>query len=167
MRRCGGSSIVGQNRTQNAQTRSKKCTGKSARSEVESITTKPQSRSTGRPLVVVIVDDDPAVCSSLKFSLELEGFVVRAYGSATELFQAGDFGDCDCFVIDQRMPGMTGMELIAKLRQQKVLTPTILLISHLNPALSARAATAKVPIVEKPLLGNALVDRILEACGRV
>jgi len=38
----------------------------------------------GRAPVVVIVDDDPAVCSSLKFSLELEGFVVRAHGNAAE-----------------------------------------------------------------------------------
>jgi FixJ family two-component response regulator len=37
---------------------------------------------TDRSPVVVIVDDDQAVCSSLKFSLELEGFVVRAYGNA-------------------------------------------------------------------------------------
>ena len=121
-------------------------------------------KSRGASPVVVIVDDDPAVCSSLKFSLELEGFVVRAYGSAAELFHAGDFGSCDCFVVDQRMPGMTGMELIGKLRDQKVRTPAILLISQANPALTARAAMADLPIVEKPLLGNALVERIREAC---
>ena len=123
-----------------------------------------RSQIQGRSPVVVIVDDDPAVCSSLKFSLELEGFAVRAYGSAAELFHAGDFGSCDCFVVDQRMPGMTGMELIGKLRDQKVRTPAILLISQANPALTARAAMADVPIVEKPLLGNALVERIREAC---
>ncbi len=130
------------------------------------IATKQQFQSTGQAPVVVIVDDDLAVCSSLKFSLELEGFAVRAYGSAAELLNAGDLEACDCFVIDQRMPGMNGMELIAKLRDQKVATPAILLISHPNPAVSARAATADVPIVEKPLLGDALVDRIREACQR-
>ena len=121
---------------------------------------------TERPPVVVIVDDDPAVCSSLKFSLELEGFAVRAYGSAAELLQAGSLNDCDCFVIDQRMPVMSGMELIGKLRARGVLTPAILIISDPNPALSARAVAADIPIVEKPLLGNALVDRIREACQR-
>lgn len=133
---------------------------------MQPIAIKPQTPVTERPLTVVIVDDDPAVCSSLKFSLELEGFVVRAYANAAELLQDGDFAACDCFVIDQRMPGMTGMELIAKLRSQKILTPAILLISQPNPALSARAAIAKVPIVEKPLLGNILVERIREACRR-
>ena len=133
---------------------------------MQPIATRPLSEPTVRPPVVVIVDDDPAVCSSLKFSLELEGFAVRAYGSAAELLQAGSLNDCDCFVIDQRMPGMTGMELITNLRREKMQTPAILLISHPNPALSARAAAANVPIIEKPLLGNALVDRIRLSCAR-
>jgi two-component system, LuxR family, response regulator FixJ len=102
----------------------------------------------------------------LKFSLELEGFGVRAYGSAPELLNAGDLAACDCFVIDQRMPAMNGMELIAKLRDLKIQTPAILLISHPNPALSARAAIAGVPVVEKPLLSDTLVDKIREACAR-
>ena len=118
-----------------------------------------------QPSTVAIVDDDPAVCSSLKFSLELEGFKVRTYASATELLRHGELGKFDCFVIDQRMPIMSGLELIAMLRDRKIATPAILIISQPNPALSARAAQAKVPIVEKPFLGNALVDRIREACA--
>jgi two-component system, LuxR family, response regulator FixJ len=116
--------------------------------------------------LVIVVDDDPAVCGSLKFSLELEGFNVRTYGGGAELLRSDDFNACKCFVIDQRMPAMTGMELIAKLRDQKVLTPAILIISHPSTALSARAATAGVPIVEKPLLNDTLVDHIREACER-
>jgi FixJ family two-component response regulator len=125
-----------------------------------------QSQIAVQSPLIAVVDDDPAVCSSLKFSLELEGFRVRIYGSGAELLDAGDLAACRCFVIDQRMPGMSGMELIAKLRDRKVLTPAVLIISHLNAALSARAAQADVPIVEKPFLGNALVDRIREACRR-
>jgi two-component system, LuxR family, response regulator FixJ len=113
--------------------------------------------------IVVVVDDDPAVCSSLKFSLELEGFSVRAYGSATELFKAG-LDDADCLVIDQRMPAMSGMELIAKLRAQNISTPAVLIVSQPNAAVTARAAKAGVPIVEKPFLGNALLEKIRQAC---
>ena len=131
---------------------------------MQAVTTTPRV-STGRPPVVVIVDDDPAVCGSLKFSLELEGFVVRAYGNAAE-FLSADESTFDCLVVDQRMPVMSGMELIAKLRTLEVRTPAILLISQPSPAVAARAAKAAVPIVEKPLFGNALLDRIREACGR-
>jgi hypothetical protein len=73
---------------------------------VQPIAAKPQSPLTDGASIVAIVDDDPAVCDSLKFSLELEGFGVRAYGSAPEFLNAGDLAACDCVVIDQRMPAM-------------------------------------------------------------
>jgi two-component system, LuxR family, response regulator FixJ len=117
--------------------------------------------------VIAVVDDDPAVCNSLKFSLELEGFAVHVYRSGAEFLAAGAFPDCKCFIIDQRMPGMSGMEVIAELRQRKVSTPAILIISQPNRVLSARAAEAHVPIVEKPLLNNALVEKIREVCATV
>ena len=117
--------------------------------------------------LIAVVDDDLAVCNSLKFSLELEGFAVRAYRSGAEFLAAGNFGDCSCFIIDQRMPGMSGMELIAALRERQVSIPAILVISQPNKVLSARAAEAQVPIIEKPLLSNALVDKIREVCATV
>jgi FixJ family two-component response regulator len=113
--------------------------------------------------IVVVIDDDPAVCNSLKFSLELEGFSVRAYGSAAEFLEAGTV-DADCLVIDQRMPVMTGMELVAKLRAQNKSTPAVLIVSQPNAAVSDRAEKAGVPIVEKPFLSNALIEKIRQAC---
>jgi FixJ family two-component response regulator len=126
----------------------------------------PQSGLAVQCPVVVVVDDDLAVCNSLKFSLELEGFAVRAYRSSAELFHAGNLDACNCFIIDQRLPAISGLELIAKLRDRHVLAPAILLTSNPNAALNERAAMAHIPIVEKPLLGNALVERIHEACSR-
>jgi len=124
----------------------------------------PQSQLAAKSPVIVVVDDDVAVCNSLKFSLELEGFTVRTFRSGAELLRAGNFGDCDCFVVDQRMPGMSGMDLIARLREHEVATPAILIISQPSDALNVRAAKVAVPIVEKPFLSNALVDKIREAC---
>lgn len=126
----------------------------------------PQAAAGTQPPVVAVVDDDPAVCSSLKFSLELEGFQVRTYRSAGELLRADDIGGCNCFVIDQKMPGMSGLDLIAQLRVQHISAPAILMISQPSVGLSARAASTRVPVVEKPFFGNTLLDRIREACQR-
>jgi FixJ family two-component response regulator len=126
----------------------------------------PQAQSTVRLPMIAVVDDDSAVCNSLKFALELDGFAVRTYHSAAEFLCAGDRGACNCLVVDQNMPAMSGMELITRLRERKVLTPAILVISQPNAALTARAAVAEIPIVEKPFLGNSLVERIREACAR-
>jgi two-component system, LuxR family, response regulator FixJ len=125
----------------------------------------PQAASKSGPLVVV-VDDDAAVCNSLKFSLELEGFRVRTYGGGGALLRDGELDGCDCFVIDQKMPGLSGLEVIAKLRERRLLAPAILIISQPSVALSVRAAKANVPIVEKPFLGNTLLESIREACRR-
>jgi two-component system, LuxR family, response regulator FixJ len=117
------------------------------------------------PPVVAVIDDDSAVCNSLKFALELEGFSVRIYGSGAEVLRAGDIGTCDCFVVDQKMPGMSGLEVIAAIRDRHISAPAILIISQPSARVNARAAESDVPIVEKPLLGNTLVERIREACG--
>jgi len=118
------------------------------------------------PPLIAVVDDDPAVCNSLKFSLELEGFEVRTFARGADVLRALEVGNCDCFVIDQRMPDLSGLELIDKLRDRHIAAPAILIISEPSAALSARAAKAKVPIVEKPFLGNALLDCIHQVCRR-
>jgi len=115
--------------------------------------------------VVAVVDDDAAVCNSLKFVLELEGFSVRTYASGAELLRAGDIGACDCFVVDERMPGMNGLEVIAEIRDRNLSAPAILIISQPSLRVSARAANSHVPIVEKPFLGNTLVEKIREVCS--
>jgi FixJ family two-component response regulator len=125
----------------------------------------PRAKSSTASSAIAIVDDDPAVCNSLKFALELEGFAVRTYGGSAEVLRDDGLNGFDCFVVDQRMPVMTGLELILELRERSIDAPAILIISQPNAALSARAAVAKVPIVEKPFLGNTLVDRIREACA--
>src|SRR5205814_7415711 len=96
--------------------------------------------------IVVIVDDDPAVRNSLKFSLEIEGFSVHGYADADELLSLGKLPSCSCLIIDHRLPGMSGLDLIAALRARHVTSPAILITSHPSRALSERAARTHVPI---------------------
>jgi two-component system, LuxR family, response regulator FixJ len=115
--------------------------------------------------IVVVIDDDPAVRNSLKFSLEIEGFVVCLCETASDLLNALALPECNCLVVDQQMPGISGLDLITELRDRKVSTPAILMTSYPDAALARRAASANVPIVEKPLLNNALVELIRQACA--
>jgi FixJ family two-component response regulator len=61
---------------------------------------------------------------------------------------------------------MTGLELIGRLRDRNIAAPAILIISHPSMALSTRAANAGVPLVEKPLLGDTLLESIRAALAR-
>jgi two-component system, LuxR family, response regulator FixJ len=117
--------------------------------------------------VVIVVDDDNAVRNSLKFSLKLDGFAVRAYGCAGELLESLDSLECACFVIDQNMPGMRGLDLIAKLRERRISSPAILITGDPSAAVIDRAKRADIRIVEKPFLNPALVDGIRAACRQL
>jgi two-component system, LuxR family, response regulator FixJ len=113
--------------------------------------------------VIVVVDDDAAVRGSLKFALEIEGFAVRTYPKGADLLGDLRLADCACFIIDQKLPGMNGLEVVAELRKGHIAAPVILITSAPNNAVQQGAALAGVPIVEKPLLGNTLIDRVRDA----
>ncbi len=113
--------------------------------------------------LVLVVDDDPAVRNSLKFSLELEGFIVRDYSSANELLREAEIADAGCLVIDYHLPEMNGLEMLNRLRERHVAVPAILITSHPSAFVRRRAAEAGVPIIEKPLLGDTLVEGIRNA----
>ena len=61
--------------------------------------------------VVYVVDDDTDVLGSLRFLLETDGFEVRTFRSGAALLNGMVTGEVDCFVIDYKMPNMSGIEL--------------------------------------------------------
>jgi two-component system, LuxR family, response regulator FixJ len=109
---------------------------------------------------VLLVDDDPALRSSLEFILGIEGYIVRAYGRGRELLNDTNLPDEGCMVIDQRLPDIEGLKLIDALRARSVNLPAILITTNPNKALRRRAEEARVAIVEKPLLTGTLFQKI-------
>jgi FixJ family two-component response regulator len=120
------------------------------------------SLSPFRPLVVV-VDDDPAVRGSLTFSLELDGFDVEAFESGEALLAGALPNRPTCLVIDQKLAGISGLEALRQLRARHIDSPAILITTHPQPALLAEADEAGVRVIEKPLLGDALLRDIRDA----
>ena len=112
-------------------------------------------------LVVLVVDDDVAVLNSIKFSLEVEGYEVVASLDGLDLFEGGATpAVTGCLVIDYELPRGNGLDLLNRLRERGVAWPAILITTDPDESVRRRAAKAGVPIVEKPLLGNALVEAI-------
>lgn len=115
------------------------------------------------PPLVIIVDDDEAVRTALEFTLELEGFEVTTCESGEALLLRELPADRACLVIDERLPGISGLDALGQLRRRDVSLPAILMTSNPNAALRAAAKAAAAPIVEKPLIGDALTVAIRDA----
>jgi FixJ family two-component response regulator len=121
----------------------------------------PKEAAAARP-VVMVVDDDPAIRTSLAFSLQTEGMMVLAYASGADLL-AGPVTGVDCLVIDYKLPGMNGLDLLAELRRRGVLAPAILITTYPSAVVRERAAASGTALIEKPLLGDALFLEIRAA----
>lgn len=109
---------------------------------------------------ILLVDDDPALLSSLEFILGIEGYAVRAYARGRDLLDDLNLPDQGCMVIDQRLPDIEGLTVIDALRARSVKLPAILITTNPNRALRRRAAQANVAIVEKPLITGTLFQQI-------
>ena len=91
---------------------------------------------------VLVVDDDAAVRDSLKFLLELEGFRVRVYADGKALLAEADIHGDEYLVVDQVMPGISGLETIDALRCRGGLSPVVLVISDPTLRVDDRPAWA-------------------------
>jgi len=70
-------------------------------------------RSSG--FIVAVVDDDQSVLRSLEYLLESADYAVRLFTSATALLDSGSLPRIDCLISDIDMPGMDGLELVARI----------------------------------------------------
>jgi FixJ family two-component response regulator len=114
---------------------------------------------------VIVLDDDPAVRSSLEFWLTIEGYSVRAYASGMELLSDGVTVERGCLVVDYRLPEMSGLDVLAELRRRHVTLPAILITTHPVDEVRKRAQTVGAALVEKPLISERLFEEIRAACG--
>jgi two-component system, LuxR family, response regulator FixJ len=118
------------------------------------------------PPTALLVDDDPAVLRSLAFALELEGFDVRAYSRGIDLLEANDFPENGCLIVDYKMPGLNGLELLGRLRDIGVELPAVLIAGFVTPAIERGAASVGARVMNKPFSVHELTKAVgsLEGC---
>lgn len=112
-----------------------------------------------RPLLLLI-EDDPAVLGALTFAFETEGYRVAAFRDPAAMLAATDLDEPSCIVVDHRLPGLSGLQVLSQLRARGVTAPALLITTYPNAALRREAAAAHVEIVEKPLLGDVLAAKV-------
>ena len=80
--------------------------------------------------IVSVVDDDESLRRSLRNLLGSVGFRVKTFASAEAFLESNDQEQTGCLVLDLRMPGMSGFDLLRHLSGTDVRTPTVILTAH-------------------------------------
>jgi two-component system response regulator FixJ len=118
------------------------------------------------PGPVCVVDDDDWVCDSLCVLLETYGFSVRSYPSGAAFLKDDRRLDAKLLIVDQHMPGLDGLDMVAELRRQKVFLPTILITGRLDAGIAQRSgALGVLALLEKPFPVAKLVELVRGALG--
>ena len=113
---------------------------------------------------VFVVDDDQAMRNSLKWLIESVGVSVESYASADEFLAHYQPGRAGCLILDVRMPGMSGLELLEHLARENMHIPAVIITGHGDVPMAVRAMkSGAVDFIEKPFNDEALLDAIRRA----
>jgi FixJ family two-component response regulator len=117
-----------------------------------------------RTKLVAIVDDDDSMRSALQGLLKAVGLPAQAFASAEEFLKSGQQRHTACLIADIRMPGISGLELQAKLNAEHCRIPTIFITAHGDANLRMQALRAgAVEFLAKPFDDEALLESVREA----
>ena len=116
---------------------------------------------------IVIVDDDESVQNALQDLIEADGLSARSFGSAEEFLESGLECKAACLITDIRMPGMSGLELQAKLKADGCKTPIIFITAHGDSRVRIQAMReGAVEFLMKPFDDQVLLRRVRAALDR-
>jgi two-component system response regulator FixJ len=117
--------------------------------------------------VVHVIDDDDSARESLEFLIDCAGLRVRGYASALAFLDAVEAIEHGCIVTDVRMPDMTGLELVARLKELGVADPVIVVTGHADVPMAIHAMKQGVAdFIEKPFSDEAILGAIRSAVAR-
>jgi two-component system response regulator FixJ len=118
--------------------------------------------------VVHVIDDDEAVRDSLTFLLRSAKIPVRAYESAVAFLDMLPAPSAGCIVTDVRMPDLSGIDLLRRLRERGIAMPVIVMTGHGDVPLAVEAMKiGAADFFEKPFDDEALLAAVRVALGAV
>jgi len=114
--------------------------------------------------LVAIVDDDDLMRNALQGLLETIGLQARAFESAEEFLKSGQQHQTACLIADIRMSGMSGLDLQAKLNEERCRIPTIFITAHGDAKMRMQALRAgAVEFLAKPFDDEVLIESVRAA----
>jgi two-component system response regulator FixJ len=113
---------------------------------------------------VHVIDDDEGVRDSLAFLFEMSGVTAKTYGNPVDFLDVAPTLSGGCIVTDVRMPQMSGLDLVRKLREKGVALPIIVITGHGDVPLAVEAMKAgAADFLEKPFKDETLLEAVRHA----
>jgi FixJ family two-component response regulator len=114
--------------------------------------------------MIAIVDDDDLMRNALQGLLKAVGLQAQAFASAEEFLNSGQQHQTGCLISDIRMPGMSGLELQARLNAERCRIPIIFITAHGDEKMRMQALRAgAVEFMAKPFNDEALLAGVRAA----
>ncbi len=114
--------------------------------------------------MVHVIDDDEALRESLVFLLRTAQIDVQAFASATAFLDALPDANLRCIITDVRMPGLSGIDLLKRLKEMKITVPVIVITGHGDVALAVEAMKiGAADFLEKPFDDEVLLASVESA----
>jgi FixJ family two-component response regulator len=111
--------------------------------------------------MVAVIDDDEAFRAALQRLLKSAGFNARSFSSAEDFLNSGEQHETGCLIADIRMPGMSGLDLQAKLNADHCPIPTIFITAHGDEKMRLQAMrNGGVKFLAKPFDGGILLESV-------
>ena len=118
--------------------------------------------------VVHVIDDDEAMRESLAFLLGAVGMEVRTYESALGFLDVAPNAEAGCVITDVRMPGLSGVDLLRRLRELKLGIPVIVITGHGDVPLAVEAMKiGALDFLEKPFDDEVLLASVRSALNQL
>ena len=116
---------------------------------------------------VAVVDDDDLMRTAMQGLLKSLGLPARVYASGEEFLDSGHYHQTACLIADISMPGMSGLDLQARLNTERCPIPTIFITAHGDEAMRLQAMRAgAVEFLPKPFDDELLIDSVRAALER-
>jgi two-component system response regulator FixJ len=118
--------------------------------------------------IVHVIDDDEAMRESLSFLLGAVGIEVQTYESAEAFLKVAPAAKAGCVITDVRMPGLSGIELLRRLRELKLGIPVVVITGHGDVPLAVEAMKiGAADFLEKPFDDEALLASVRSALNQL
>ena len=117
--------------------------------------------------VIFVIDDDEAVRQSLEFLLKTAGMTARGFESATAFLEILPQVHAGCIITDVRMPDVTGIDLLRRVKELGIDVPVIVITGHGDISLAVEAMKiGAIDFLEKPFDDDALLTAVRSSLHR-